>query len=219
MDGMFLENGPLRFDISQSPPPLVLNEKGWWKEMNIVYVDNPPGTGYSLGPYYTSSKQVSDNFLLFLNEFMEIFPEYSDADIYLAGESFAGVWIPQIARSLLANKKKVKSLLLGSPWIDSANQYPSNFEYSKILNLIPPGKWMDLVGGVYNGCLEELKETSRTNTITQCERIMDTVLEASEDGGQFCINKYDYRLRDKGYVLSYKYIVVYCAYCFDFLLF
>lgn len=200
MDGMFLENGPFRFDISQTPPPLVLNEKGWWKEMNVVYVDNPPGTGYSLGSYYTSSQQTADNFLIFLNEFMNIFPEYSDADIYLAGESFAGVWIPQIARTLLANKKKLKSIVMGSPWIDAANQYPANFEFSKKLNLIPPGKWMDLMVGLHAACVEELKETPKRNTYYHCERILDKVLEISEDGGEFCINKYDYRLRDKGYV-------------------
>jgi carboxypeptidase D len=198
MDGMFLENGPLRFNTSTSPPSLRINEKGWWKEIDLVYVDHPPGTGYSLGTFFDSTNQVVDNFETFLANFMEIYPMYQSSGIYLGGESFAGVWIPQIAKRLLKMKKPVKGLVLGNPWIDPLNQYPSILDYSQKLNLISE-PWLPVIQEKQKTCIEDLKKVPRVNTYDHCEQIMSLILEASREGGLFCMNKYDYTLRDHGY--------------------
>jgi carboxypeptidase C (cathepsin A) len=49
----------------------------------------------------------------------------------LGGESFAGVWVPEMARVV-----KVDGIILGNPWIDPLNQYPSVLEYAKLHGLL-----------------------------------------------------------------------------------
>jgi carboxypeptidase D len=197
MDGMFLENGPIRF--SSDGNQLVLNKFGWWNEFDMVYVDQPPGTGYSLGVPFTSARQVISGFLSFFKEFQNLFDEYKDSgvNIYIGGESFAGTWVPGIAKEMLANQYPVKGLLLGNPWIDPLNQYPSYFDYAAKYGLLT-GQFLKNAEAHWKTCAGELEAVPRHNNYAQCERIMEYILEESKDGGKMCINKYDYTLRDDG---------------------
>jgi carboxypeptidase D len=92
MDGALLENGPLRFNGDN----LVLNQFGWNNAASVVYVDQPVGTGYSVtGEPLTSNSAVVDYFRIFLDNFLQIFDEYSDSRIFLAGESYAVSFVYQ----------------------------------------------------------------------------------------------------------------------------
>ena len=57
MDGMFLENGPFRFRNGT----LALNRYSWYHNSDILYVDQPVGTGFSFadrGRYVVNEDQV-----------------------------------------------------------------------------------------------------------------------------------------------------------------
>ena len=49
MDGALLESGPFRIDQSQN---VVMNNGSWHKVSDVIYVDQPAGTGFCL--LYTS---------------------------------------------------------------------------------------------------------------------------------------------------------------------
>lgn len=89
-DGALLELGALRI---QRDGNLTLARPGhaWNEYADVVYVDQPVGTGYSYvanGAYAQSLAQVADEFVYFVREFMQVYPAYTnETDVYLAGES------------------------------------------------------------------------------------------------------------------------------------
>ncbi len=77
------------------------------------------GTGFSYvntNAYTTSLPQAADEVLYFLKQFVEVYPEYSrdvevkfgnqgsGVDVFLAGESFAGQYIPYTAKAIIGDQ-------------------------------------------------------------------------------------------------------------------
>ena len=51
-------------------------------------------------------ERTAKDSLTFLLRFMERFPEYQDRPFWLAGESYAGHYLPNLALEILNNQKK-----------------------------------------------------------------------------------------------------------------
>ncbi|CAK9442062.1 uncharacterized protein LODBEIA_P58360 [Lodderomyces beijingensis] len=91
----------------------------------MVYVDEPIGTGfsYSSQDFSFNLDNVSDYCWEFLVNYFTVFPEDLDNDIYLAGESYAGQYIPDFAHAIATRNSKLakgqkaynsKRLLIGN---------------------------------------------------------------------------------------------------------
>ncbi|KAJ1327133.1 hypothetical protein BSLG_010480 [Batrachochytrium salamandrivorans] len=142
MDGMFLENGPFRVN---SDGTLSKNIYAWRQNAHMLYVDQPVGTGYS---YSTKNERfskmidISNNFVSFLENFFNTFPEYRRFDLHIAGESFAGIYIPNFASEILRRNKehnanfRLKSIIIGNGWMDPIRQYESFLPFSEKHNLL-----------------------------------------------------------------------------------
>lgn len=106
--GQFLENGPIAFDGS---PNISLRSNTLQKNMSIIYLDVPVGTGFSFTQnpdgYSTSLEDINKDVMEFLNQFFQLFYEYKDRDFYLAGESYGARYSVAIANQLLTDKKKI----------------------------------------------------------------------------------------------------------------
>lgn len=67
---------------------------GWDRGQNIIFLDQPVGTGFSKTSderdYVRYEDRVGQDGLFFLLEFMSLHPELHDRDLYLAGVSYAG---------------------------------------------------------------------------------------------------------------------------------
>jgi carboxypeptidase D len=50
--------------------------------------------------------EVTDEFVVFLDSLLEIFPNLKEQELYITGESFAGTYIPYFASRLLELNKK-----------------------------------------------------------------------------------------------------------------
>lgn len=88
--GMFLETGPFGF----YPNGLRLTRRhSLQKDMNLLYVDLPAGSGYSMvnpGGYATRLEDVSGDVDEFFIQFFTLFPEYSRTPLYITGEHYGG---------------------------------------------------------------------------------------------------------------------------------
>ena len=107
----FLENGPWLLDkpfvVNQHNNKLKKNQWAFNRLANIVYLDQPRYTGYSYGKgrYVTSIRQAGQDFLLWLNAFFKKYPYYRHRRLYLAGESFAGQYIPEFSHQIVNYNK------------------------------------------------------------------------------------------------------------------
>ncbi|RKP25865.1 Alpha/Beta hydrolase protein, partial [Syncephalis pseudoplumigaleata] len=127
MVGLFYEHGPF---IATDEGTLLRRPTSWSKSYNMLYVDQPVGTGFSYAPgradnltgsarpltfnrcnaggYVTNQQEVARHFVYFLEQFYQRYPHLRERPLYLSGESYAGKFIPSIAHGVLQhNKQKV----------------------------------------------------------------------------------------------------------------
>ena len=57
------------------------------------------------------TKTAADNYIFILN-WLERFPEYKDRDFYIAGESYAGHYVPQLAHNIVYHNKKANKTII-----------------------------------------------------------------------------------------------------------
>ncbi|MED6197214.1 Serine carboxypeptidase-like 20, partial [Stylosanthes scabra] len=103
-DGFVYEQGPFKFEAAKSKgslPTLHTNPYSWSKVSNIIYLDSPAGVGLSYSKnstnYVTGDLQTAFDTHAFLLKWFEQFPEFVANPFYIAGESYAGVYVPTLA--------------------------------------------------------------------------------------------------------------------------
>ncbi len=81
-----MEIGPFRVKDDKT---LVYNEGAWNEFANVMFVDNPVGTGYSYvdtNAYISELDVMADQFVTFLEKWYTLFPEYEHDDVRSAAQ-------------------------------------------------------------------------------------------------------------------------------------
>ncbi|KDN63246.1 putative serine carboxypeptidase [Colletotrichum sublineola] len=210
-DGALMEIGPYRVKDENH---LEYNNGSWNEFANLLFVDNPVGTGFSFvdtNSYLHELPEMADQFVEFLEKWFAMFPEYEHDDpkqLYIAGESYAGQHIPYIAKHILERNKKpgvktiwqLKGLLMGNAWISPKEQYDAYLKYAYEKKLIekdsPVAQKLEQQWRI---CRTSLA-VANTVDYTECEAVLQNLLEqtakVNAKGERECINMYDIRLRD-----------------------
>lgn len=98
LEGLFQENGPVIWQYGTIKP--VANPYTWVNLTNVVWVEQPVGTGFSQGvPSATSEEDVAEQFLGFWKNFMDTF-DLKGRKVFITGESYAGYYVPYIADAM-----------------------------------------------------------------------------------------------------------------------
>ncbi|XP_022156752.1 serine carboxypeptidase-like 45 [Momordica charantia] len=130
--GAFLEHGPFRpkADI------LISNNFSWNQVANILYLESPAGVGFSFSKNTTFYSKVNDKItaqdnLVFLQRWFNKFPEYRYRDLYITGESYAGHYVPQLAKLILDSKLNIqlKAIAIGNPLLEFNVDFNSRGDY------------------------------------------------------------------------------------------
>lgn len=126
MFALTFENGPSFFDAQLKP---VHNDWSWNNNATVIYLDQPAGTGFSYvspgGNPATDSKLAAKSAHAFLTLFFEKY-SHLPKKIHIAGESYAGHYVPQTTLEILKDPKKpfhVESMLCGNGMTDPLIQY------------------------------------------------------------------------------------------------
>lgn len=125
--GMFFEMGSAKVEPQLR---LVDNPYAWNSNASVIYLDQPVNTGYSYSSEdhrVNSTRQAAKDVHLFLNKFFETYPEYAELDFHVAGESYAGHYIPAIATEIQSHREKnyeLASVLIGNGVTDTKTQVP-----------------------------------------------------------------------------------------------
>ncbi|KAK9879924.1 hypothetical protein WA026_008428 [Henosepilachna vigintioctopunctata] len=128
--GLFGENGPFEM---KNEKEVNLRKERWSKTHNLIYIDNPAGTGYSFtnpGGYAHDEEQVGRELYEALQQFFLLFPKLRSNDFFITGESYAGHYIPAISYTILKNNRlasekyqiNLKGIAIGDGWTDPINQ-------------------------------------------------------------------------------------------------
>ncbi|CAN1172779.1 Serine carboxypeptidase-like 35 [Linum perenne] len=106
--GAAQELGP--FLVAQNGTALVSNSYSWNKVANMLFLESPVGVGFS----YTNNsaelqklgdKVTAEDSYAFLINWFKRFPAFKSHDFYLAGESYAGHYVPQLAELIYERNK------------------------------------------------------------------------------------------------------------------
>lgn len=209
MDGALMEIGPYRLKDEKT---LVENPGSWNEFANVLFVDQPVGTGFSYvntDHYLTELDQMADQFMIFLTKFFELFPEYEEDDIYIAGESYAGQHIPYIADAILRRNERMprthwnlKGLAIGNGWVDPEPQYLAytTFAYKHGL-LVKDSNKAKLIEMQLSICMKDLAGGGADHVDTvSCETVLNDILtktqHKNDKGENVCWNMYDVRKTD-----------------------
>ncbi|XP_004698081.1 lysosomal protective protein isoform X2 [Echinops telfairi] len=98
LDGLLTEHGP--FLIQPDGTTLEYNPYSWNLVANMLYLESPAGVGFSYSDdkhYVTNDTEVAQSNYEALKDFFCLFPEYKNNELFLTGESYAGVYIPSLA--------------------------------------------------------------------------------------------------------------------------
>lgn len=99
LEGLLQENGPFLWQYGTYKP--VQNPYSWTRLTNVVYIEQPVGTGFSQGtPTAQDEEDVADQFKLFWKNFVDTFG-LKGSKVYITGESYAGMYVPYIASGML----------------------------------------------------------------------------------------------------------------------
>ncbi|CAM8945842.1 unnamed protein product [Rhodiola kirilowii] len=124
------EIGPFR--INKTGSSLYRNKHAWNKVANILFLESPAGVGYS----YTNTssdlktsgdKRTAEDSLNFLIKWLLRFPEYRNRDFYISGESYAGHYVPQLAKRIFDLNKATSNPVINLKGFIVGNAVTDNY--------------------------------------------------------------------------------------------
>ncbi|KAL4794239.1 Alpha/Beta hydrolase protein [Aspergillus venezuelensis] len=102
--GFFQENGRFLWQPGTFAP--VENPYSWVNLTNMLWVEQPVGTGFSIGEVTaTSQEETAADFVKFFKNFEDLFG-IKNFKIYVTGESYAGRYVPYVSAALLDQQDK-----------------------------------------------------------------------------------------------------------------
>lgn len=125
MMGYWTEQGPFTLEYVAGEPVLSYRDTRWNQIANVIFLESPAGVGYSYatspsGLVFNDTVTADDN-LNALQAFFKGFPEYLDSELYITGESYAGVYVPTLSYAVYQSNKagvnpklNLKGLMVGN---------------------------------------------------------------------------------------------------------
>ena len=102
LEGFLQENGRWTWQSGTYLP--VENPYSWVNLTNMLWVEQPFGTGFSQGPVTaTTQEEIAQDFVKFFKNFQTTFG-IKNYKIYVTGESYAGRYVPYISAAMLDEK-------------------------------------------------------------------------------------------------------------------
>jgi len=144
--GVLMESSPVTQPLRPAgycclkpTPEMSANPYAWTQHTNMLYVEHPIGTGFSHShttPPPETEAVANTDLDAFLVNFLKTFPGMQDKNFFIMGESYAGMFVPTLAKTILhANKHRelqipLKGAAIGNGWIDARIQGPATIDYS-----------------------------------------------------------------------------------------
>ncbi|KAL7206335.1 hypothetical protein ACSBR2_019113 [Camellia fascicularis] len=144
LSALLYEIGPFTFDYETSTwnkPTLKLNPYSWTKVVNIIFLDSPVGTGFSYAKtsaaYNTSDTLAAGQAYSFLRKWIVDHPEFLDNPLYIGGDSYSGLIVPNVVQEIYDGNEvgnepplNIEGYLLGNPFTHEINDLNSRVPFA-----------------------------------------------------------------------------------------
>jgi carboxypeptidase C (cathepsin A) len=187
------ENGPFTVDKDESLHP---NPWSWNKEANVIFIDQPVGTGYAYVQdeegYVRNEEQMAKDMYTFLQKFYEMYPAYREHEFFIFGESYAGHYVPALGYYILeANLHKtgehinLKGVGIGNGITSPRIQYGAYGMFAYGRGMIDEPAFEE-TETLYEECKKLIEEKRSKEASEKCDMIFEVI---SREAGDF--NQYD----------------------------
>lgn len=113
--GVMMETAPVMIQTRdagycclKTDEPLVYNPSAWTEATAMLYIEQPVGVGFSNGgPEPQDEDDVSGDVYAFLVNFYRVFDDFQPKRLFIVGESYAGMYVPAIARRVYLETEKL----------------------------------------------------------------------------------------------------------------
>jgi carboxypeptidase C (cathepsin A) len=99
--GLFGEHGPCVIDEGKSAADIRMNPFSWNTRANMLYIESPAGVGFSIAgdedDIIHTDRSQSEDANAALKDFYTKFPTLKTNDLFISGESYAGIYVPYLA--------------------------------------------------------------------------------------------------------------------------
>ncbi|XP_035507742.1 lysosomal protective protein [Morone saxatilis] len=147
LDGFLSENGP--FHVNDNGASLYENAFSWNKIANVLYVESPAGVGFSYSDdkkYATDDDQVADDNYKALQSFFAKFPNFTQNEFFIFGESYGGIYAPTLSLRVATGAAKInfKGFAVGNGLSSFALNDQSLIYFGYYHGLFGEDLWRDL---------------------------------------------------------------------------
>jgi serine carboxypeptidase-like clade 4 len=143
---VLFENGPFSVDDSLT---LIPNPYSWNNHANVLFIDQPFGTGFSLTPkgdHVYNETVMAKYMYAFLQGWFKEYSQFQGRAFYITGESFAGHYIPALSYKIVQENQaglnpKINFIAaaIGNGYVDPKPQYASYEPYAVLEGLVEEG--------------------------------------------------------------------------------
>ena len=161
--GFFLENGPYEV-LQEKGLPLKKRTTSWTKKAHYLVIDQPAGVGFSYGTNtsFANESVAMDQLYDALRRFYVKYPELLSHPLYIAGQSYAGKYIPQLAMRIIEHNQAdlripLKAILIGDGWVNPLVQQSSDADFAYSHGLVDV-QTRDQIHDLYEVCAKEIQE-------------------------------------------------------------
>ncbi|MFQ6654189.1 hypothetical protein Gotur_025268 [Gossypium turneri] len=147
--GAMSELGPLR--VNSDGQTLFRNDFAWNNVANVIFLESSAGVGFSFSNTYSDYDNAGDtttaiDTYTFLVNWLERFPQYKSRDFFIADESYAGHYVPQLASTILYNNENTNQTVINLKGIAVNETYKGIHKYCDFANDTASEKCIDFTG-------------------------------------------------------------------------
>lgn len=203
LDGLLYEHGP--FLVEGDGKSFTENPDAWNTVANVLYIEAPAGVGFSYsdsGTYSSNDDLTATDNADAIEVFLTMFPEFTKHDVFLSGESYAGVYVPTLALEIMQRGKKTPINLKGIAIGNGLSSYTLNdnslmfFAYHH--GLLADSLWGSMTTSCCRGAVDANSCNFHNNVALGCMSYVGEAFEIIYSSGLNFYNLYGNCLNSAG---------------------